>query len=819
MEQQAQASRKIAVLAVHGVADQAPGVTARQTAGLLLGQNLAQQYGTFREEQLLIGLRSVELAKQLELKADSIWDFPPQQSSNVSQGVYYNQPIRYTDGSQQNPADMQDADLEHESMREQLQGFDDSAGDNYLETIVLRSQHPPEEHTDCGVDVDIYECYWADLSRLKNGFFTVFFEFYLFLFFFSRIGGIAVEHAVAHYNGDPAWKRLQTIHWISETALVLGVPLTHMTLLSLAVNGAPFLLIYLFPNASISTLFLTSIAAMAAAFGIVSGYFIGRKQASHWWPVLFGVIIGIAWLAVTASKPLATDIRAFVFLLWVVMAIAMLLLCYIYNQRRPGALLFGSVFFAITGITFLLFLYTNNDGSMQAVFLRGVEATRWLVGMNIVMWLIFVFGTLFASIAGWQAAKALHGHEKQLAQRTAWTQALSLVLPGLMIMLITFALWQALFRLSQPVIGDPTLIAAFQTLIDSNIFPHLSLGLCVMGLGMAFAMWIVSPAPLCEGIKPNDRRIKAKWVGETLTDAYNKMRWVGELLRFMLLIGIPLEWFYLIYLQLSGMQPPAEELALHRNIIFYAGIGVFILIFGSKGPFSFLAIGFHSGLDIALDVANWLRFRPQENNPRATICRRYASILRHIAQWRDPVNNKGYDELVIVAHSQGTVITADLLRFLKREYASTKVQESDPSLAHFFASEAERLPISLLTFGSPLRQLYNQRFPFQYHWAGSRTGLDTEVGKFRHGPAPEMLGVERWSNLYCSGDYVGRYLWYDHTDPHIWELDWSCDTKTASCYPNTREKCLGVGAHTKYWSGTFPAVAEELDHLIRHTRR
>jgi hypothetical protein len=72
--------------------------------------------------------------------------------------------------------------------------------------------------------------------------------------------------------------------------------------------------------------------------------------------------------------------------------------------------------------------------------------------------------------------------------------------------------------------------------------------------------------------------------------------------------------------------------------------------------------------------------------------------------------SQGYDAILIVAHSQGTVITADLLRFLQRE---TK-RETDPALDRLVNGN---LPIYFFTMGCPLRQLYGISFPHLYNWA------------------------------------------------------------------------------------------------------
>ena len=147
-------------------------------------------------------------------------------------------------------------------MREQLQSYVPEAADSVHETIVLKGRRIDQNNKQGAVEVDVYEAYWADLSRLKSGYFTVFFEFYLFLFFFSRIGGITVERAVAHFENNKSWRLLQKLHWVSEVALVIAIPVSYFCLLSLAVSGAPFLFQSIIPNIDLSTIFLVSLAGL-----------------------------------------------------------------------------------------------------------------------------------------------------------------------------------------------------------------------------------------------------------------------------------------------------------------------------------------------------------------------------------------------------------------------------------------------------------------------------------------------------------------------------------------------------------------------------
>ena len=482
----------------------------------------------------------------------------------------------------------------------------------------------------------------------------------------------------------------------------------------------------------------------------------------------------------------------------------MLWLCYIYNSRRPGAFLVACIVLPITGLSYLVYIASADGSSIQSVFHEGVLATKNLVWMNIVAWIVFANFTPIASITGFLAIMQSDPEHKPNARRTAWTEALSLILPGMLIMLITFMLWQAQLSLSDKYIGEGV-FAPLQLLINDWIYPHLWLGLLLLGLGLLFAIWLVVPAPLAELRLRQGKPVSASWVGEILSQAINRLRWVGELLRLLLLVGAPLELILLLN------NAPQTYLQLNQRIILYGGLAILVMMFGSKGFLSFLSVGFRSALDIALDVLNWLRLRPRANNPRAAICRRYASLLRHIVQWKDPQTGQGYDGIVIVSHSQGTVITADLLRFLNREYRSRWISAEDEPLASCF-TEKPSIPIYLMTFGSPLRQLYNRRFPLQYAWAGAFTGRHGAYPL--HGPDPAALGLAHWSNLYCSGDYIGRYLWYDDHHINIWQNQWNTTSKNSASYPNTRERCIGAGGHTQYWNGLYPEIADELDALI-----
>jgi hypothetical protein len=213
--------------------------------------------------------------------------------------------------------------------------------------------------------------------------------------------------------------------------------------------------------------------------------------------------------------------------------------------------------------------------------------------------------------------------------------------------------------------------------------------------------------------------------------------------------------------------------------------------------FGAIGRGLRPILNTAVDIADYLRESPKTRTPRARIMERYVSMMRFLSRWRPHAapGSRGYDAIVVVAHSQGTVISADFFRYLEHVRQCGR----EPGLARLGAKEPEGgeapLPVYLFTMGSPLRQLYAQRFPYLYAWSAV--------------PDPGCLfGVRDWVNVYRTGDYVGRSLWSDHEGQYV-------PGTVLVNEDRRREYTIGAGAHTHYWDGTAAAVGMELDRLIR----
>ena len=253
---------------------------------------------------------------------------------------------------------------------------------------------------------------------------------------------------------------------------------------------------------------------------------------------------------------------------------------------------------------------------------------------------------------------------------------------------------------------------------------------------------------------------------------------------------------------------------LQAAVFSAAGIGAALSALG--GLLSRRIPPLRAPLDAAMDVDNHFREFPRTAIPRAHIFSRYAAVLGHIQA-------KGYDRIVVVSHSQGTVISSELLRFLASRDQRAPTPDDAPRLAGKPLS-----PVSLLTLGCPLRQLYGARFPGLYAWTLARNGAV-------FGPRATDIGVQRWMNAFCSGDYVGRWLWSNAADQptlnHPTEFAVGHDPfgrvdmygtfdpmpPADGALQSAREVevCLGLGAHTHYFERDQTTVAWMIDYLIR----
>ena len=357
-----------------------------------------------------------------------------------------------------------------------------------------------------------------------------------------------------------------------------------------------------------------------------------------------------------------------------------------------------------------------------------------------------------------------------------------------------------------------SLAEAPRSLINVNVTLSFMIGFAALIAFLAAALWAVFPSVLAEIHPPvTHPAARSRALGIWLSRGLVLVGWVASIGTIAVASILSLE-----ILAFAGVWSPdkSPECVAVSSALLGGLTALLLLVIGTR---QWMA-GALAALDVILDVDNYMREHPRESAPRARIAERYVSLLRYLCRWKDR-NGRGYDAIIVVAHSQGSVITADLLRFLQIE-RSQGVATWEQPLAPILDDQAEtRIPIDFFTMGSPLRQLYGRAFPHHYAWLDEDL-LGVPLAKAspiqaHTAPDPATLGVRHWVNAYRSGDYVGRTIWLSHQHANVWEQA----PPVKDDADHRREHCIGRGAHTHYWDETAAGIAADLHGLLGDAAR
>lgn len=829
-------AKRIAVVAVHGVADQQPRASARRIANLL--QNLDDGrdplYEPFIEREIRLSVR----------------------------------PFRIP-----NPSDpWKRPDLE--LAREALKGYEGEPADQVFETIRLESRRED------GVCVHVYECYWADLSRLGAGFARFFGELYQLLFHLTRVGYHTIQAAARAREWTRLWWMYERLVNLTSALLTGPIPVIHLILAAIVIvimsvgllNGfAPWL-----QRASV-----LAVSAIVCWLGLAIPLRSQVTNSRRWLVVSLAPFAVLLPLAVWWSTELgrgetvlpanisaiseacrlealpylrvarihAGHLQVFATLIALLSGVGVALVIRAYSRRRPGVEWFaaGLGIPALGMVLYAIWTAANAPSSLICSLLRVAFGPQLrlsftpdhVMGWLRLSWAGLVLSLLTTEFVAWFLVLPA-SRPRRVVRRAVWTASITLVLPIFGFIVATPAIWSVFSGFAQRTLpagfecGGLTGAQLVSGLISTELTRFLALLFVAGALAGVLAAWGLFAAVWSEVQPPrrserNASRLSAS-IGAWLDYGYKLLGGAG----FLLYTSVLLTAVGSIWIVLGGsLSWPDKQLA--DRIVVGLGMafgGSAVGLLALRGRLNKSTAGFRNLLDVILDVDNHLKDRPVEATPRARIAGRYTSLLRYLCRHGVEDGNP-YHAIVIIAHSQGTVITADLLRLLQAERTRAgSAQAHDPSLAPLGTS----LPVYLFTMGSPLGQLYGLRFPDLYAWARNEdhqprsTWQTGDISNLQ--PDPETLGLCQWVNAFRSGDYVGRQLWrhkqcdyrfaypelLDETGP--WPKELAGLRNVSSDHEGRRiEFCIGPGAHTHYWDETAPEISGELDQLVTRAAR
>jgi hypothetical protein len=794
---------RIAVVAIHGVGDHPPFEMARSVAALLQDERTpgAQtNYSAFEESLIRIDVEPVKCPCRVFDSVDQAATNPP---PNINGGKAWG-PLDELYRARFPVQTTGTMSLDHLFMEGQLSCYRRKGPEDNYQFLRLSGKR------ENGPEVHIYDMYWADLSKLGNAFTQVFGELYQLLFHLASVGANTVKAAAITFGYPPAWTWFAGCEAFAAAILAWLIPFLNVIMFAFLV---PVLATSILESKTSTVLFMivavTIAAVVTAGLGVASLRLGNKKPWLFPVPVaLFCAVCGLAWWKVsTVSKiPWLSGVleASSAFLVLAATLVAIWQVIASYEKRRPRSkrtFLLILVGFAAVAVLVIRRYgpFWGTDKYAVLLCLRCFEVALWLLMGS---WILFSVVCMCSYVSGLYVVGRIPVQSEERrralgAHRTGW---LVLGLSGTLFFLVSLFAWGMLAEISKPILspgcyeplyprGSQPLSGLIDAALKAAGLGFAPLLLLLMLLGLLIAIWSFAPAVWGEVFPPDAKSAgdqhKTDALGDWLTNGFSFLLAAGAILWLSLIVSYP------VLIVSNILRPSPHHLALEALATLVGGSGVSLLVL--RGKLNSAAGGFRTGVRVALDVDAWLREHPRDSNPTGQICARYVSLLRHIANAKK--SDEGYDAVIVFAHSQGTVITADLLRFLAVEQGDNYYAPGgyDPSL-HGIGTSA--IPIYLFTMGCPLRQLYSSRFPALYTYG-------TKPTQKTIGSPSSALGVIQWVNAFRSGDYVGRGLWSD-----AFVLN---PPESAAA---TKDLCIGPGAHTHYWDHTATIVGEKLDKMI-----
>jgi hypothetical protein len=725
------------------------------------------------------------------------------------------------------------------------------------------------------ITTHVYEMYWGDLSRLGNSAWALFNEFFQLLFHLASLGQQVVtsgyEEASARYAPKSReltkWQRYMYCQELAVALISLVIPLLSLHLLVLM--GVT--LIGKLPIPQNQVWFGLLLLALVLPIGAL-GFFQLMSRRKIWGLVELvagAITISSIWqlLNLVAQGEIGKQL-AIAWLSYVLITVAIQFgPIAAYEKRRPGASSAHMLIGLGTTLTFLdiaprfqgleLLELSGVLPSYAAVVEASFRTIEVLYSALAYAWTGFYLTQLRCWFLGKsvrsQVTRQIGGGNdvsnrvlvnwQTRIERCNTTARMTLAAAAAMYFVITMGLWSGLNQLEkwlhilpqgnkggwyeawnllwfqrfyQPPQGRLSSQGFIQELLSNSVPLTFWVNLILLLMTIGAVVWGLWSSVSREGVMPkNDER--APKLGRRLDRGFKDMLQVSACgLVFNMAVLMPLGYILGSLSKWVFKPEDWEQLSMLKLMSaesFWILLAVIPILFVVVLVSEKVRSKVRGVLDAILDVDNYLRIHPVTDNPRSRIFARYVSLLRHLG-------TQDYDGIVIVAHSQGAVISADVLRFLQREAIHAKQVESalnmphptrprglqaDPIVLNMVQGDRQ-IPISLFTMGAPIHQLYSHAFPHLYHWAAHYDRPQPNRASDR--PNPSELGVYQWVNAYGSGDYVGRHLW-GRSDQMF-----NAGEKLPSGHPGCYEFCLSDGAHTHYWDGTRRQLAETIQRLV-----
>jgi hypothetical protein len=722
------ATGRVAVIVVHGIADQRAGETVREVARLLChGGEGGPRYVRGEVHGVLVPVVKLEPGGAASSTGGGRTAGPARRRPGAPSGFY----------QAQRSAAAPDLGL---ALHDYLLGrLELSDRDSVYESTRVSLRRGADDRP-----VDLFELYWADLSRLREGGWRALTALYQLFFHLSTLAADIVDQVSLSAGGGASRRVLQRLHaWLAW--LMKGpAALMQLSMLLLVLFGAAGLVP---PDRDAQALAAAAGAGAIVLTGLAVLAWLRTTARPARWAKLLVMLAGAAACSVAVAETempvlhfAASAVAILLFGVWATRR---------YSRITPGVRILGYLLVAATGIGVCVvgrILLPVSSTQAEWMVTAALNVAEWLLAAMLLVGLVFVAVLVAALVLGLWVGRGVEPAER----RSLETARLAVVGSSALFAVLSLVLWSVVADVAGRALTDffylPVLLGrgyrSAEIFLDDRMqeLGRVFTPLVLTFLGLGSATLLVLVPSLGEEIHPTvnldaggPRAEAIRWSARLGRWLDGGLRWLDRAFRIgaapAAIVGGVL-YVALVYRQfafsigsagegarwLAGWLDQIRGDTLVSAGKWLAGGAWTIAALGSRFTQTFGRL--RVGIDAVLDVDSYFADPPNRQPPRARIYSRYAALLAYL-------RDGGYGRIVIVSHSQGTVITADLLRYL---HVQGRLRET--------VGDAS---IGLVTIGSPLRNLYAERFPLLYRWMGSNA-----AGFAAAGPRAADVGAAEW---------------------------------------------------------------------------
>jgi hypothetical protein len=475
---------KVAVVVVHGVAYHAPGASAQAAAELLHGlrrNRASSPYRADEEQTVSIPLKQLEVIKPIgETEKD---DAKKKKRGRIQQAlfdyfhclqertVFLTRTWRDT-GATKSGGEVGKEKVANDFMKLVLQDYrgvqdpetkpdehDEAA--SYVTTCLkltrdatpvtrgpdspATASNPPEIDPNLPptTDVHIYECYWADLSRPDNTVLSFFLGLYQLLFHFASLSRLAISTGVLENPKKfGIWSSLDWLQLWAVRVLTLPIPILNVLLFVSLFGVLPALV-------TDNGVAKFAAVASAALLGLLLYLIVSFKLPSFRWPLtwalmpiipalLFGAVA--CWFATHGEPRNVLAVEG-----WLFGAALIEISVSSYNEVRNGARQAAWTLYLLALATFIVIVSRSQfpDHPISRETLRMMHFVLGALRFSWLLLLVLAGVGLFAGAIAWRSQK--DDGKKARAKAAVRASRFALAMPALAIMIVTLAIWSAVF--------------------------------------------------------------------------------------------------------------------------------------------------------------------------------------------------------------------------------------------------------------------------------------------------------------------------------------------------------------------------------------